>query len=395
MGLGIPNPSDASVISRRDESLRETWRWCVSRSLARAAAMLASVAPRPAPPAPSPRHTRPGRHAVSRREPVSTRRASTRGDTETSTSETSTSTKQSAVRPDGFGFSAAGMIFPYHCGAWEVLDELGMLTPDTPVAGASAGALVAAMHACGISPAEGKRILLTVLGDCRENGVVGRVGGVLESALRAELPANAHTLCSRGKLFVSITSPRIVSKKGDVAGFNKGPLLLENELISEFTDFDDLIGALLSSCHIPVYCGWPMRRYRGKWCVDGGWTNLTPLPMGCESPARVASFPLIDAWHTAPPGDGSETGNYFEQQAGFWSDWGVSELNGRLIAPDAAEGTSPVEYTTLGKWALLPQSDDTLNELAAMGRADAERWAAKNGHVVERECQDACPLTFD
>ena len=50
---------------------------------------------------------------------------------------------------DGVGFSAAGMIFPYHVGAWQVLRERGLMTPDTPVAGASAGALVAAMHACG------------------------------------------------------------------------------------------------------------------------------------------------------------------------------------------------------------------------------------------------------
>jgi len=41
------------------------------------------------------------------------------------------------------------MIFPYHVGAWEVLIEMGLMTRDTPVAGASAGALVAAMHACG------------------------------------------------------------------------------------------------------------------------------------------------------------------------------------------------------------------------------------------------------
>ena len=52
--------------------------------------------------------------------------------------------------PDGVGFSAAGMIFPYHVGAWEVLCETGVLGPSTPVAGASAGALVAAMHACGM-----------------------------------------------------------------------------------------------------------------------------------------------------------------------------------------------------------------------------------------------------
>jgi len=360
--------------------------------------MLASVVARSAPhPVPSARSSRPGRHALPRREPVSARRASTSGTTTSTEAEASTSTSgRSAVRPDGFGFSAAGMIFPYHCGAWEVLDELNMLTPDTPVAGASAGALVAAMHACGITPKEGKRILLSVLVNCRDNGVLGRVGVVLEGALRKELPTDAHVRCSNGNLFVSITSPRFVTGNGDVAGFNKGPMLLENTLISKFESRDDLIGALLASCHIPVYCGWPARRFRGKWCVDGGWTNLTPVPGGCVNPARVASFPLLDAWATAPPGDGTKSGNYFEQQAKFWSDWGIGDSNGLLIAPDGANGTSPVEYTTLGKWALLPQGDDTLEELSAMGRADAKRWAAKFGHQTQTrgECEDACELTF-
>ena len=204
-----------------------------------------------------------------------------------SSAATASSSAPSAPRPDGFGFSAAGMIFPYHVGAWEVLIETGLLTSDTPVAGASAGALVAAMHACGVSPDDGKRILMSVLADCRENGVVGRVGSVLEAALRRELPPDAHERCSRGVLHVSVTSPVVVA--GDRVGFNRGPVGLDGELISSFESFDDLIGALLSSCHIPLYCGWPARRYRGRWRVDGGWTRLAPTPPGCASPARVAS----------------------------------------------------------------------------------------------------------
>lgn len=45
-------------------------------------------------------------------------------------------------------------------------------------------------------------------------------------------------------------------------GFNGGPVALDGEIISTFDDFDDLVGALLSSCHIPLYCGWPARNYR-------------------------------------------------------------------------------------------------------------------------------------
>lgn len=292
-------------------------------------------------------------------------------------------------RPDGFGFSAAGMIFPYHVGAWEVLCEMGLLHRDTPVAGASAGALVAALHACGLTPADGRRILMGVLADCRENGVVGRVGHVLEDALRRELPADAHERCSRGNLHVSVTSPALlagnpgwplgpprntavdagVAAAPPRVGFNGGPLALDGELISDFADFDDLVGALLSSCHIPLYCGWPARSYRGKFRVDGGWTRLTPTPPGCEAPVRVASFPLLDAWRQAEEGDGVVNGNYFARQASFWEGWGASDEDGLLIAPDGAGGDAAVDYLTLGKWALLPAADDVLDGLVEMGRA--------------------------
>ena len=358
---------------------------------ARAADMLASVSARPSPsPPPSPRPARRANRAPLRRESLSARRGS-------ALCASASTSGTDVARPDGFGFSAAGMIFPYHCGAWEVLSELGLLTPDTPVAGASAGALVAAMHACGMSPSEGKRVLTAVLRDCRENGVLGRVGGVLERALRAELPADAHELCSRNNLFVSVSSPRFVKgeeRRNGESGFNGTPFALENALVSKFESNDDLIGALLSSCHIPVYCGWPVRLYRNKWCVDGGWTNLAPVPPVCESAARVASFPLVDAWRGAPDGDGKASGNAFEQSASFWSGWGDFDDADLLIAPDGAEGTSSVEYATLGKWALLPQDDETLEELARMGRADAERWAAKRGYERAGECEDACEIAF-
>jgi len=121
-------------------------------------------------------------------------------------------------------------------------------------------------------------------------------------------------------------------------------------VVSEFTDFDDLVGALLSSCHIPLYCGWPARHYRGRWRVDGGWTQLTPTPPGLgggggAAAVRVSAFPLLEAWGQSVAGDGAETGNYFAQQASFWDGWGEWDERGGLIAPDGAGGEPQVEYT--------------------------------------------------
>ena len=51
-----------------------------------------------------------------------------------------------------------------------------------------------------------------------------------------------------------------------------------------------------------------------------------------------------------------------------------------LIAPDSAGGGDcDLDYVELGKWALLPQDDETLEELVRMGRRDAERWAERGG----------------
>ena len=43
-----------------------------------------------------------------------------------------------------------------------------------------------------------------------------------------------------------------------------------------------------------------------------------------------------------------------------------------------------MDYVTLGKWALLPASDDILDELVEMGRRDAARWVEVNGFCEDR-----------
>ena len=65
-----------------------------------------------------------------------------------------------------------------------------------------------------------------------------------------------------------------------------------------------------------------------------------------------------------------------------------------LIAPDSAGGGDcDLDYMELGKWALLPQDDETLEELVRMGRRDAERWAeergGRGGDVARADVDDA------
>ena len=225
---------------------------------------------------------------------------------------------------------------------------------------------------------------MDILADCRANGVVGRVGAVLERALRRELPANAHELCSRDNLFVSVSTVRALSthERDDMkrarrargqSDANVPFFTLDGELISAFESFDDLIGALLASCHIPLYCGWPARRYRGKWCVDGGWFDLAPVPPNVDNAVRVCGIPLLDAWRKAGEDDGA-----FAPDARFWAGWGERPL----IAPDAVDGVPELDYKTTITWALFPAGDEELRRLVRLGREDALRWARANGYCA-------------
>lgn len=77
------------------------------------------------------------------------------------------------------------------------------------------------------------------------------------------IPEDAYIRCS-GRLFISITEVT--------------PFGCKNWIVSEFTSNRDLFEACLASSTIPfVSERWGMRKYRGKWVIDGGVTNNSPV----------------------------------------------------------------------------------------------------------------------
>lgn len=78
---------------------------------------------------------------------------------------------------------------------------------------------------------------------------------MLDSTLRQVLPDDVHTTCSGG-IHVAVT--RVTPG-------------LSPTLVSRFADREDLIQALLTSCHIPWYFdGSLVRSFRATPCFDGG-----------------------------------------------------------------------------------------------------------------------------
>lgn len=66
-------------------------------------------------------------------------------------SSSSSSSSPTTSAPYGFSFSAGGLLFSYYIGIAAGLRDAGVLLPETPVAGASAGSLIAACCKSGLS----------------------------------------------------------------------------------------------------------------------------------------------------------------------------------------------------------------------------------------------------
>ncbi|XP_076454029.1 patatin-like phospholipase domain-containing protein 4 [Babylonia areolata] len=159
-----------------------------------------------------------------------------------------------------------GFIGVYHLGVVSCLLKHGpsFLARVDRVAGASAGALAAALlvTAPSLRNVQMSTELVTALAKKVRRKPLGaltpgyQLTKELERLLDRVLPHDAHLL-ARGRLHVSLTD---VSTK-------------ENEVLSDFESREELIQALVASCHIPVYSGVKPPWVKGKAYCDGGLSN--------------------------------------------------------------------------------------------------------------------------
>ena len=154
-----------------------------------------------------------------------------------------------------FGFSAGGLLFPYYVGMVERLQELQVIDDATPLAGASAGSLIAVTAKTGVSMSMIRDATIGLAKDCRDNGTRFRLRAVLEGVLREVLPADiTDRVNGRSHLAVTRVFPGLYP-----------------ELVSQFSSREDVIQTMLTSCHIPWYFdGKGTTVYRGAPHTDGG-----------------------------------------------------------------------------------------------------------------------------
>ncbi|KAH0487166.1 MAG: hypothetical protein KVP17_003608 [Porospora cf. gigantea B] len=158
----------------------------------------------------------------------------------------------------GFSFSPAGLLLPYHLGVACYLQEVGVLTDEVPIAGASAGALCTVLAGCGLELASvGMYAIYEVERNIEKLGAAGRLIDVLRNQFM-DIIEDEHIAAYNDR-----PAPATVSYTS-ILPYPRG------RFVSRFKNEEDLLDCLCASCNIPFYfASWPTVRCRGRAAVDG------------------------------------------------------------------------------------------------------------------------------
>lgn len=95
----------------------------------------------------------------------------------------------------GFSLSPGGLLLPYHLGVLASLSYSGFVTPETPLAGSSAGAIAVASHACNVPPDVALDASMRISSRCNSLFVArGQLMPTLRNELNRLLPKDASTI---------------------------------------------------------------------------------------------------------------------------------------------------------------------------------------------------------
>ena len=235
----------------------------------------------------------------------------------------------------GVAFSPGGLLFPYHVGIGYALQRAGVITDDTPLAGSSAGSIVATILAAGADEDAVLEATDRLVDDVRAGT---KLNPALRKELRRMLPPDAAERCSGGRL--TLMHQRVLPWPRAVAA-------------DSFADADDLIDCICASCNWPFFFSrWPLVWCRGGLAVDGFFA-LPRTQFGCPQIAdetlRVISLPKVE----------------------------VEGGDALVLQPQRSDDLElPVPTSEWFSWALEPAPD--LGAVHALGRAHAEAWLAAN-----------------
>ena len=171
----------------------------------------------------------------------------------------------------------------YHLGVyWGLYDKLGVEgLRNVKFSGASIGALVAAVAACHLHPAD-IWAHIPAIAEAYRNDLLGHltsVGQFCRYLLHTTLPADAHERVN-GNLWISISSMFPIP---------------HNYLQTSFKSRDDLINAIIAAQYIPSWTHPGVCFHKGMICLDGGVTNN--LPALCSTSLKIGlDLDDIESW---------------------------------------------------------------------------------------------------
>lgn len=177
---------------------------------------------------------------------------------------------------------------------------------------------------------------------------------LVERSLRKHLPHDAHLLCSN-KLGLSLTQL----------------LPFENKFVSSFNTRQDLIDAVVAGCHIPLWSGSSLPKFKGRRFIDGAYTDnipsfkLTPQEEAANV-RQVAVTPFMDLVQVSPPSDNTRWELVFNVMgSGYCLNWS------NLIRT---------------KQAMIPHSPQTYRPYIIEGHRDMKNFVLANNLIKCRRC---------
>lgn len=230
-----------------------------------------------------------------------------------------------------FSFSGAGFLTSYHLGVAQGLDECGVLTSASKVAGASGGAVTAltiAAKEVGVLEMHEENKALAALS--RADGTLWK----LEARMRAQFDHKFRTIdLAPVNERLTIVTQRVWPAPPKIVQW------------SRFDSIDALGDLVIASCFIPFFLAPRGAAKIGRELfVDGGLIELTPELPGytktCAFPAKALRRP----------------------------DYEISPS----LVPDF-----PYNLLELAHAALVPPSSEMLDELFQLGKQSAFIWADK------------------
>ena len=268
-----------------------------------------------------------------------------------------------------FSFSPGGLLLPYHLGVLAALSYHGFVTPDTPLAGSSAGAIAVASHAAGVPTHVALEASLRISSQCNPFFLAqGQLMPSLHNELASLFPRHVQ---------------HIVNERPGVVGLAHLQLYPQRKPVLATQDFEtkqDLMEAVCDSSMFPYFTSNQPFRIVPRSSTASGTTSPRIVVDG------VFTEPL---WRFGCPNlkrsladlDRSVSISVFPKEL-VGLGWTHAPRN--VIAPPLQEAPNVArQITQLGLLMCTPGRRKDLTNLYENGWKDAERWVHNEKNTAQ------------